>query len=150
MSVREYEARRDLLELHSLLDAGLRPGEIAKRMQKDPAWVSRSIQRLKEDRKLVFRAPQDEEIIEETLLRLQSLYQRASLASLHLTGRDGMAALRTAGAILQQITEYQIRIGLLEERTKTGPLIAVSTAELIDEHQMRCQQRQQREEGGES
>jgi hypothetical protein len=149
MSVREYEARRDLLELYALLDAGLRPVEIAKRMKKDPAWVSRSIQRLKTERALIFRAPEDGEIIEETLLRLQSLYQRAASASLALAGKEAMAAVRTAAGILHQITEYQIRIGLLEERTKSRPNFSMdTTADFIRLHQTLLKQKEEQEIAG--
>jgi len=118
MNNRAYETRRDLLELHTLLDSGMRPVDIAREMGKDPAWVSRSTRRLRQDPTLAFRTPQEGEVIVQTEARLELLYQQAFRAAMSCTGQARIAAVRVAGSMLRQLTDYRVRVGLLEERKR--------------------------------
>jgi len=118
MSNREYETRRDLLELHTLLDSGMRPVDIAREMGKDPAWVSRSTRRLRQDPTLAFRTPQEGEVIVQTEARMELLYQQTFREAMSCTGQARVAAIRVAGSMLRQLTDYRVRVGLLEERKR--------------------------------
>lgn len=119
MSNREYEARRDLLELHALLDSGMRPVDIAREMRKDPAWVSRSTRRLREDDALTIPRPEARELIDQTETRLNLLYQQAFRAAMNASGPTQIAGFRNAGALLRQLTDFRLRVGSMDrDRSK--------------------------------
>ena len=58
----------------------MKPSEIARHLGKDKAWVSRTIQRLENERGTVYRSPKAEELIEENMGQLDSLLARAFAA----------------------------------------------------------------------
>lgn len=97
------------------------PGEIAHLMEKDPAWVSRSIRRIQEDFGTVYPTPREKVVITENLSQLENLYARAlSLVSAG-TARERAAAIKTALDVLEMKADYEIRIGYVRDRKRGEP-----------------------------
>lgn len=111
---REYQAREDLLELHALLDSGLKPAQIARIMGKDPAWVSRSTRRLREDPALAFRSPVEGEIILQSLMRQETIYRQAMRGASECEGSAKASLLKVATSVTKQTIDYSFRVGILE------------------------------------
>lgn len=142
ISPREYDAKRDLLELHALLDSGMRPAEIAKEMGKDPAWVSRKMKELRENATLAFRKPCEGELITQALTRFETLYHQAFRAAMKNQGVAKVGLFRVACAIMRQFSDYQIRVGLVEERRRCAPIDMEADAviQLYAEHRKQEQE----------
>lgn len=118
ISQREYETREDMLELRALVDSGLRPAQIAREMGKDPAWVSRSIPRLRSDPALAFRAPVEGAIIVQVLERYETIYRQAIRGAAECDGSAKAGLLKVAATVLKQNVDYLFRIGMLEHYSR--------------------------------
>lgn len=119
LSIREADSRRDLLELHTLLDGGLRQAEVARVMGKDPAWVSRSIRRLRESPEIAFRKPCEAELVARHHEQLEALYALAMRTVTADPDKVNIYAIRIAGHLRRQILDFEIRVGMVETRTRT-------------------------------
>lgn len=121
MSPREYQARLDLLRVQDCVWARMKPAEIARKLGKDKAWVSRAIQKLETERASAYRSAEERDLIGENLRQLDSLLAKA-LAAAH-GGKDAktqLAALRTAADVLRQKADYEMAVGLVQGHRERG------------------------------
>jgi len=116
LSPRAYQARLDLCRLWDLVCMQKSQTEITQIMDKDPAWVSRSIKRIQSDFSILYGTPTEGEIIRENLARLESLYAEA-LNTVHSSdGYSRISALRVTAEIVRQQAEYQVTVGWVANR----------------------------------
>ena len=118
LSPREYSARLDLCRLWDLMCERKRPAEIAQLMCKDPAWVSRSIQRIHEDFSTVYTNERQREIVAKNLSHFESLYAKALTLSSQGSCRERTAALKTALDVLRAKAEYEVTVGNVKGDSK--------------------------------
>jgi hypothetical protein len=97
----------------------MKPAEIARKLGKDKAWVSRTIARLETEQATDYRSPKEAELVGENLRQLESLLASAlAAAQREKDGKTHLAALRTAADLLRQKTEYEITVGHIQRREK--------------------------------
>lgn len=121
MSPREYQARIDLLRVQDYLWARMKPADIARKLGKDKAWVTRAIQKLESERATAYRSPEERQLISENVRQLESLLAKA-LAISH-GGSDvktQLAAIRTAADVIRQKSEYEMVVGFVQRRGEQG------------------------------
>lgn len=119
LTPRSYQARVDLCRLWDLMLQGRTQAEIAQKMGKDPAWVSRSVKRLQADTSLAFQRPQEAEIANEHLARLERLYSKALAMVEDGEGMAQVAAIRTASTLLRDKMQFMQFVGLMREDQET-------------------------------
>ena len=116
MSPREYQARLDLLRVQDCLWARMKPAEIARKLGKDKAWVSRAIQRLETERATEYRSPREAELIGDNVRQLESLLSSAlAVAQREKDAKTHLAAIRTAADLLRQKADYEISVGFVQK-----------------------------------
>lgn len=119
-SPRAYAARLDLMHVQDCLWARMRPSEIARKLGKDPGWVSRAIQKLESERETAFRSPAEEELIQHNLGQLDSILAKAfALAHGETDPKTQLTALKTAADVLRQKTEYEMSIGSVQKGARS-------------------------------
>lgn len=119
LTPRSYQAKVDLCRLWDLMNQGRSQAEIARKMRKDPAWVSRSIQTINDDFSTVYQRTAEKQMANDHLARLESLYKKAMQIAEDGEGMTQAAALRTASSILRDKMQFLQFIGLVEERQET-------------------------------
>jgi len=98
----------------------MRPSEIARKLGKDPGWVSRAIQKLESERETAFRSPAEEELIQHNLGQLDSILAKAfALAHGETDPKTQLTALKTAADVLRQKTEYEMSIGSVQKGARS-------------------------------
>ncbi len=122
ISIREADTRRDLLELNALVDRGMRSADIARYMGKDPAWVSRSIRRVRDNPEIAYRKPQEAEIVAGHHEQLEMLYTMALRSALLEPEKPNLYAIRIAAHLRRQILDFEIRVGMVETRQRSNLL----------------------------
>ncbi len=89
--------------------------EIAQEMQKDRAWVSRSLKEINADFSKAFTTPDESRLIEEKLVKLHTLYAEAMNTAFTSSGHIRIGALRLAAEIAQQETTFHLSVGLIRK-----------------------------------
>lgn len=116
MSPREYQARLDLLHVQDCIWARMKPAEIARKLGKDKAWVSRAIQRLETERATEYRSPRESELIGDNVRQLESLLSSAlAVAQREKEAKTQLSAIRTAADLLRQKADYEISVGFVQK-----------------------------------
>jgi DNA-binding MarR family transcriptional regulator len=111
-SPRDYQARLDRLRVKDYVAARMSVTEIARRMRKDKAWVSRTIRQLREENQGFIETTEGRKLVEENLADFESLVARARAEVERApTPIAAIAALRVAGNLLQQKANYELVTG---------------------------------------
>lgn len=121
LSPRAYQARVDLCRLWDLMMQGSSAAEIARMMGKDPAWVSRSIKKIKGDFSTVYERPTEKEMVNDHLARLETLYGKAMKAVEDGEGMAKVAAIRTVNSILRDKSQFLQFVGLIYRNQEDQP-----------------------------
>ncbi|GAA5144508.1 hypothetical protein GCM10023213_34850 [Prosthecobacter algae] len=122
LSPRAYQARVDLCRLWDLMMQGSSAADIARTMGKDPAWVSRSIKRIKGDFSTVYERPAEKEMVNDHLARLETLYAKAMKAAEESEGMAKVAAIRTVNSILRDKAQFLQFVGLIYRNQEDHPV----------------------------
>lgn len=122
MSPREHAAKMDLLRVQDCLWARMKPSEISRALGKDKAWVSRAIRKVQDGNSTAYQSPKERQIIGENLAQLDSLLSKALAITERGTVTEKLAAVRVALSVIQQRTNYEFSVGLVQQRAeqKTG------------------------------
>jgi hypothetical protein len=109
---RDYQAMLDRLRVRDYVASRMTVSEIARRMRKDKAWVSRAIRTLREESQCFADSPEGQATIQENIRRFESLVanalgevERASSVA------ERVAAIRVAGNLVRQKGEYEMVTG---------------------------------------
>lgn len=97
----------------------MRQAEIARTMEKDPAWVSRSVRRLRDAPQIAFRKPREAELLARHHEQLEALYSMALRTVTADPQKLNIYAIRIAAHLRRQILDFEIRVGMVETRTRT-------------------------------
>jgi hypothetical protein len=138
LSPRAYQKRLDLSRLWDLVCMQKSQAEIAQIMDKDPAWVSRSIKKIQADFSTVHATPAEGGIIRENLARWETLYSEARRIAAVSDGFKRISALRLCAEVLRQKAEYEVTVGWVANRRNgkeahRGPTIEELRNEISDE-----------------
>lgn len=104
------------------MNQGRSQAEIARRMGKDPAWVSRSIRIVQDDFTTVYQRPEEKEMADDHLARLESLYAKAMRIAEDGEGMAQAAAIRTAAAIMRDKMQFLQFVGLVGRNQENSPI----------------------------
>ena len=115
MNPREYKKQQDFCKLWTLACMGKTQAQIAREMNKAPAWVSRSMKQIRADFSKAFSTPEESRLIGEKLLKLQGLFVEAMNAAQTSSGHVRISALRLAAEIAQQETAFHLAVGLVRK-----------------------------------
>jgi DNA-binding Lrp family transcriptional regulator len=119
MSQREYRAMLDKLRVQDCVFARMKPSEIARRLGKDKAWVSRAIKSLEEDKATTFRRPEELPLVQENLAMLECLLAKTMrIVNMEKEPKRKLAAMRVATDMIRQRGDYQIAVGLVQRRVR--------------------------------
>ena len=111
-SPRDYQARLDRLRVRDYVAARMGVAEIARRMRKDKAWVSRTIRKLREENQDFLETAEGQQLVHENLSYFESLVAKARGEVERASSRaEAIAALRVAGNLLQQKANYELVTG---------------------------------------
>lgn len=112
MSPREYNALLDRLRVKDYVAARMTVSEIARRMRKDSAWVSRTIRRLREESIGFIGTPAGQLLVHENIQQYESLVAKA-LGEVEKASNaaERNAALRVAGNLLRSKSDYELATG---------------------------------------
>ncbi len=123
VSPRAYKASLDLLRVRDCLWARMRPSEIARRLGKDKAWVSRQIKKLEDDLVTAYRAPEESALVRENFAQLDSLLAKSlQLVARSKDSKRQLAAIRTATDVIRQRARYEMMVGFVRRREGTTPM----------------------------
>lgn len=99
---------------------GRSQADIARLMSKDAAWVCRTVKKLQTDTSPIFNRPKEEEMVDEHLARLESLYSKALTMIEDSEGMAQVAAIRTASTLLRDKRDFLEFVGLVREDQETA------------------------------
>jgi hypothetical protein len=137
LSPRAYQALLDRCKLWDLVSMRTPQVQIAEIMGKDPAWVSRTLQEIQSDFSTVHATPNEVGIIQENLVRWQTLYAEARQVATASDGFKRISALRLCAELVRQKAEYEVSVGWVTNRRygegARGASRAPSIEELRDE-----------------
>ena len=124
------------MRVQEYLWARMKPADIARKMKKDKAWVSRTIKKLQDAPPPI--PPTGQEIIAEELAQLDSLIVRTrQLFENAKDAKTQLAAIRLTADLQKQKSEYQQAVGLVQRsaETLTGepPVLGRMTARQLRE-----------------
>jgi DNA-binding MarR family transcriptional regulator len=101
----------------------MRPSEIARRLGKDKAWVSRQIKKLEDDLVTAYRAPEESALVRENFAQLDSLLAKSlQLVARSKDSKRQLAAIRTATDVIRQRARYEMMVGFVRRREGTTPM----------------------------
>ena len=104
----------------------LKSADIARIMNKDPAWVCRSVRRIREDFSAVFQRENEASVVDGQLARLESLYATALQTIESSDGMAKVAAIRTATSILREKQNFMQFVGLMRKQQENPPFMQLA------------------------
>jgi hypothetical protein len=116
LSPRAYQARLDRCQLWDLVCRRTPQTEIAHVMNKDPAWVSRTIQEIQSDFSTARATPNESGIIQDNIVRWETLYAEARREADSSNGFKRVSALRLCAELLRHKAEYEVTVGWVGNR----------------------------------